>query len=712
MMYQQYRTRLASSLSVALFGLSSLVQAQTVEPGLDLSDAAYPVVITPTRLRQSLADVPASVTIITAETLRRYGITRIEEALRLVPGMVVSQVTGNDVRINYHGTSAVAPRRLNVLIDGVSSYMTAFSKVDWALLPVAVEDIDRIEVIRGPDSSSYGPNSMTAVVNILTKHPKDVERALVSVTVGSHDTSDTTWRMATTLGSTSVRATANLQRNSGYDKTAVNGPGDDDTRLRRFNLRTQSDLSGGGSLELNASYVGGRGSRDVLDLYRSDYFMDGTQFSARWTQALSADHELRVDLSHAGSRLRQRWVSCWPQVAFWPEVGALFQSNPDYLLQMYQSSGDMPTGGSAGDDVLASQIRDRLALEGLAALSNACGLTNQDGAESRTQVELQDTFVVSDSLRLVGGLGWRQQNVDSQTFFGGKVGNRVHWLFGHAEYRPLDWLTANVGGYGESNSLSGSTFSPRVALNVRLTENQTLRAVMSKATRTPDLFEERGNWSYTLTDLSVPVNGETTGRLFTSARAPGGLSSEQIWSRELGYLLSLRGIGLTLDARVFDDRLSRLISKRLSVLDMASSNHDSVRLSGAELQAQWEITSSWSGWLSYGYLLNRDASNIEETAQYSKHSGSLGVSLAWSRDWRTSLAHYVSSGNGVHELRYARTDLTLTHAFTLGGQSGAASLILGYLDTPSVNEYLDATRYSTSTYDQSFSLQGQVRFAF
>jgi len=152
MSFRQYPFQ--ALLIVLTAALPPGAKAQTHNPGLDFDDADYPVVITPTRLRQSLADVPASVTVITAETLRRYGITRIEEALRMVPGMAVSQATGNDYRINFHGTNSVLPRRLNVLVDGVSAYLPAFSQVEWTVLPVALEDIAPGEVIRGPDSGA------------------------------------------------------------------------------------------------------------------------------------------------------------------------------------------------------------------------------------------------------------------------------------------------------------------------------------------------------------------------------------------------------------------------------------------------------------------------------------------------------------------------------------------------------------------------------
>jgi iron complex outermembrane receptor protein len=717
---QQYLLRYVAAWCSAYFVFYGAAQAQAsdpqLDPGVDLSDAAYPVVITPTRLRQSLADVPASVTVITAEMMRRRGITRIEEALRMVPGMAVSQATGNDYRINYHGTRSVAPRRLNVLVDGVSVYMPALSQVEWSLLPVVLEDIDRIEVIRGPDSAAYGPNSMMAVINILTKHPKDVERGLVSTTVGSHGEVEGTVRLAKTLGSTSVRLTGSMQRDDGVDRTTTTGQGHDSTRLRKLSLRAQHELGDGSALDVQATYVGGTLERDYAEPFQAshpDVGVDTGLLSARWTKSLSTNHEFQVEFSRAESTARQEWVSCWPQAAFWPEVAALYKSNPDYVKQLW--AGNLAPSGpaTAYDNILLAQIQAHLFTQGvMSALSPTCGTTNQNGVQSRTQIELQDTFVVSPALRLVGGLGVRYQEASSYTYFSGRVHNSVEWLFGHAEYRPWEWLIANVGGYGETNSLGGSTFSPRLALNARLDENQTVRAVVSRGTRTPDLFEERADWHYRFTNLSVPVNNATSGELFASGQGVSGLSSEQILSRELGYLYISRSRGVSFDARVFDDRLSHLISEVLSAVDFAADNSGSVRLTGVELQTQWDVSANWSTWLNYSYLLNRQASHVDERAQYARHSGAAGVSVALSTDWRAALAYYGASGDGVNEVRYARTDLTLSRAFMWGGQPGSASFTLGYLDTPTVVTFQEVGRTYTSTYDRRLSVHGQLRMAF
>ena len=87
------------------------------------------VVLTPTRLKQAIRDVPASVTVIESATIRALGISSVADALRLVPGMAVGQGSGNDYRINYHGTNGMVPRRMQVLVDGMSVYHVGYAQI-------------------------------------------------------------------------------------------------------------------------------------------------------------------------------------------------------------------------------------------------------------------------------------------------------------------------------------------------------------------------------------------------------------------------------------------------------------------------------------------------------------------------------------------------------------------------------------------------------
>lgn len=707
-----------ASLAMASLAQPPGVMAQQ-EPAedIDSTEQAYPVVITPTRLRQPLGDVPASVTIITADTIRRYGITRIEEALRLVPGMVVSRASGNDYKINYHGTDSSTPRRLNVLIDGVSAYRPGFSRVEWPLLPVALEDVDRIEVTRGPNSAAYGPNSMMAVINILTKHPKDVDQGMASVSVGSHYEHGATARLATKLGDTHLYATADKQRDSGYDNISLRGGAHDSTQVQRLNVRSQTDLGAGSSLELQASLTDGKRDigyvQDVFQTTDPDQKSTETLVSGKWTRALSSTHELQIRGFHDKLSTKQTWLTCPIRGLFVPALRTFMLDNADLLATIIETQ-TLSTGDLARDAQLYTELNNILAPVGGVlggGFQRACGATDQNMVETRTQLEVQDTYVVSEALRLVGGMGLRYQSADSATYFDGKVGNTVRWLFGHAEYRPTATTTFNLGGYGESNSLGRSTFSPRLAVNYHLSESQSLRAVYSQGTRTPDLAEVKTNWTETVTGLSPAVMGSTTGRFHFYDGNPN-LTEERITSVELGYLLMLRHAGLTLDSRVFDDRLTQLISATTFMEALTVANTGHVRLTGAETQLKWDFAPRWSSWLSYAFLLNRQASTPVETTQYSRHSGGLGISHALADDWRLSLASYGSTGNGYKESRYARTDVSASHAFRLGALPSSSTLGISYLHTPVISTYLYSVGAYRSSYNDRLSLHGTVRVAF
>ncbi len=429
--------------------------AQPPTEDLQNPDAAYPVVITPTRLRQALPDVPASVTVITAATLRNLGIVSVPEALRLVPGMAVTRAAGNDWRISYHGTNILTPRRMNVLIDGVSVFRPAYSRVFWQTLPVDIWDIDRIEVTRGPNSASYGPNSMLAIINIITKHPKDVAPLSARVVVGSNGVAQTSVRAAATFDNTTVRVTASGEHDGGYDYlTRSNPQGHDAIRLKRLNARSSTTFGEATTLDLQAGYVEGANDVPFVDTYQRtfpdasirDYYVGGT-----WAKQLSSEHELQLRFNYADYGIKQPWTTCLPTATLLPEMFDLWQVSPPYAKAVLK--GDMPTGGSPEADALAAAAIAAINRLGPRAAEPTCVTANQDLFESRADFELQDTYVLSNALRVVSGLGTRSQRAHSQTFFGGSASTDLYRAFANAEIKPSTRLHINLGVYGEHESI-------------------------------------------------------------------------------------------------------------------------------------------------------------------------------------------------------------------------------------------------------------------
>jgi outer membrane receptor protein involved in Fe transport len=130
---------------------------------------------------------PAAIYVLTQEDIRRSGATSIPEALRLVPGVEVSRIDSNKWSVGVRGFESRLSRSVLVLIDGRSVYTPLFAGVYWEVQDTLLEDIDRIEVIRGPGGTIWGPNAVNGVINIITKNAKDTRGTLVSSGGGNVD---------------------------------------------------------------------------------------------------------------------------------------------------------------------------------------------------------------------------------------------------------------------------------------------------------------------------------------------------------------------------------------------------------------------------------------------------------------------------------------------------------------------------------------------
>ena len=134
---------------------------------------------------QKQSEAAAAVFVITNDDLRRWGVTNIPEALRRVPGIEVARIDANKWAITSRGFNSRFANKLLVLIDGRSVYTPLFAGVYWDSQDVVLEDVDRIEVIRGPGGTLWGANAVNGVINIITKSAAETQGSLVSLTAGN-----------------------------------------------------------------------------------------------------------------------------------------------------------------------------------------------------------------------------------------------------------------------------------------------------------------------------------------------------------------------------------------------------------------------------------------------------------------------------------------------------------------------------------------------
>ena len=152
---------------------------------LELEDLLSLEVTSVSKKSQPINEAPAAIYVITQDDIRRSGVTSIPEALRMAPGLHVAQLDSNKWAISSRGFNGQFSNKLLVLIDGRSIYTPSFSGVYWDIQDTMIEDIDRIEVIRGPGATLWGSNAVNGVINIITKHSSQTQGGLAVVGAGN-----------------------------------------------------------------------------------------------------------------------------------------------------------------------------------------------------------------------------------------------------------------------------------------------------------------------------------------------------------------------------------------------------------------------------------------------------------------------------------------------------------------------------------------------
>src|SRR6267143_1691530 len=246
----------------------------------------------------------AAIYVLTQEDIRRSGATSIPEVLRLVPGVEVAQIDSSTWAVGIRGFGNSFSKSVLVLIDGRNVYTPLFAGVDWKLQNVMIEDVERIEVIRGPGGTIWGTNAVNGVINIITKNSKDTQGTLVSVDGGNVD-----------QGTGEFRQGGKFGRNINYRVYGMafgRGPqfhsdhdNFDDWQLGKGGFRMDWDNRGTDSFTVQGDlYKGGVGQRENVAFYSppASINLDGTEHVSggnilgRWSRKLdeASDFQLQA----------------------------------------------------------------------------------------------------------------------------------------------------------------------------------------------------------------------------------------------------------------------------------------------------------------------------------------------------------------------------------------------------------------------------------
>ncbi|MGE0448181.1 MAG: TonB-dependent receptor plug domain-containing protein [Vicinamibacterales bacterium] len=271
-MHRQLTLALAA---VALVTLDLGVEAQSSTDQLrrmTLQELLDVEVTTVSRQPEPVTSVPPAVYVITAEDIRRSGSTSIPEALRLAPGIQVARIDGAKWSIGMRGFADRLSRAMLVLIDGRVVYNPLFAGTYWEVQDTMLEDIERIEVIRGPGGTLWGANAVNGIINIITKRPSDTQGFLGTVEAGVRGRGLAAVRFggANADGTLQYRMYAKgFQRGHQYQ-----GPGgyDDQSQMLQAGGRAEWALSDRRSFNLQGDVYGTQlGQRQVSTTYTPPY---------------------------------------------------------------------------------------------------------------------------------------------------------------------------------------------------------------------------------------------------------------------------------------------------------------------------------------------------------------------------------------------------------------------------------------------------------
>lgn len=314
------RALLASAAILLLVpgtGLADIYQEGDNLLDMSLEDLMNMEVTSVSKRAQPLHDAAAAIFVITAEDIQRLGVTTIPDALRHVPGLHVGTIDSNKWAVTSRGFNGRFSNKLLVLVDGRSIYTNSYSGVYWEAQEMLLEDLERIEIIRGPGSTLWGANAVTGVINIITKHAADTQGGLVSGGAGTYEKAFGSARYGTRIGNTTYFRAYGLTRDRDHLENGDGEPMNDAWTARKAGFRLDSEIGDSRTLMLQGEYhrqdydqVGYLGGviPPYIRIFDDEARHEGGHILAHWQRTYSPTSALAFQAYYSGFDRREFYL--------------------------------------------------------------------------------------------------------------------------------------------------------------------------------------------------------------------------------------------------------------------------------------------------------------------------------------------------------------------------------------------------------------------
>jgi iron complex outermembrane receptor protein len=510
---------------------------------------------------EKLLDAAAAVYVLTGEDIRRSGLTSLSEVLRMAPGAEVARINGNSWAIACRGFNEEYSKKLLVLVDGRMVYAPVWAGVMWDVQDIPLQDLERIEVVRGPGGALWGANAMNGVINVISKSARETQGGYAEARVGTEERGQT------------VR---------------YGGKIDDDAFFRVYMKYTQYDETADGN---------GRRAFDAWNIlsggFRADWFpapADQLTLDSKWYRGGAGELILVGDLNTASTSLveDERALRGGHALARWKHA---VSEASDWSLQLYYDRVER-------DDFQLGMVTNVIDLD------------------------FQHRFRPIAGHEIVWGLGYRSvedniHNSDLVSLDPRSFREDIASAFLQDEIALLDKrLHLILGSKFEYNNFTGFEFQPSGRIAWTPDERQTLWAAVSRAVRTPSRMDRDLTANSFVSPSPIP---------FPPVQVQGipnrDIVSEHLMAYEIGYRVEPM-TRLFLDATAFYDAYTRLIVRGTGepyfemapiphlVMPQPCENDAWGATFGGEVSALWQALDVWSLTASYSALsmrINSDA---------------------------------------------------------------------------------------------------------
>jgi iron complex outermembrane receptor protein len=555
-----YLTTLISSILFA----GPVLAEESVESylALDLEDLLSMEITSVSKKKQRLTEAAAAVFVITQDDIRRTGVTSIPEALRMAPGLQVAKMDNNKWAISSRGFNGQFANKLLVLIDGRSVYTPSYSGVYWEIQDTLLEDIDRIEVIRGPGATLWGANAVNGVINIITKQASETQGGLLVAGAGNEEKGFASLRYGAEVGEkTYGRAYFKYNdRDSSYAPEMDNEAGDDWQALRA-GFRLDGALNASDQWTLQGDIYDADENQTIASL-----FLDPFDPANNPPDPASPYLNLNIpDNFHS---------SGWNLLGRWEHQASKHSAS---TLQVYYDHNER-------QEEILGQTHDTL------------------------DIDFQHQFSPLEGHGIVWGLGYRRSEDEFDNTFAISLlpDNRSTDLFSafvqdEIELAP-ETLRLTLGSKFEHNDYSGFEIQPSARLLWLPKEGHAVWTSISRAVRTPSRVEDSADIVTGIIPSFPPTIVTISGN--------EDFEPEELTAIELGYRVQPAET-LSLDVALFYNKYKNLQTfETISFVvlpppvptEIIFDNKREATSYGLELAMDWHPREWWRLQASYSYI--------------------------------------------------------------------------------------------------------------